>query len=85
MSFFLVYAQRLVELSTLLKYPDMNINMGIKNELYGMKSPKRFIAVNVWESTTMKIPIADKTINFLLDLLLSSAINRGSLSDNAQA
>lgn len=46
----------------------------MKNELYGMKLPKISKHVNVWESTTIKIPIADNIMNFLLVFVRSALI-----------
>ena len=34
-----------------------------------MKFPKTLKHVNVWESTTIKIPIADNIMNFLFDFV----------------
>ena len=69
LTFLMKYGHSFVEESTLLKYPEIKTNIGIKNELYGMKFPKTLKHVNVWESTTIKIPIADNIMNFLFDFV----------------
>jgi hypothetical protein len=63
-----------VDESTLLKYPEIKTNIGMKNELYGRKLPKMLKQVNVWLSTTIKIPIADNIMNFLFDFVLCALI-----------
>jgi hypothetical protein len=72
LTFLMKYGHNFVDESTLLKYPEIKTNIGIKNELYGMKFPKILKHVNVWESTTIKIPIADNIMNFLFDFVRCS-------------
>ena len=65
-SFFLMYSVRSVFESTLLKYPEIKTNNGIKNELNGISPANRPRAFWACASTIMMIAMAESTMNFLL-------------------
>ena len=51
------------------KYPLINTNSGMKNELYSMILANIFTVVHVCASKSITIPNADNIINVLFDLL----------------